>query len=69
MTGGGGKETVGVALLNWNGADLTIACIASLLRGGLAPERIVVVDNASTDGSAAIQDNAARSGLIPPSGE
>jgi len=45
-------QTVGVVLLNWNGANLTIACLDSLLRGQRVPEQIVVVDNASTDGSA-----------------
>ena len=44
-------QTVGVVLLNWNGAELTIACLESLLHGYLVPEQIVVVDNASTDGS------------------
>ncbi len=42
---------VGAVLLNWNGADLTIACIESLLSGSLIPDHIIVVDNASTDGS------------------
>lgn len=45
-------KTVGVVLLNWNGADLTIACIESLLCGILIPDHIIVVDNASSDGSA-----------------
>jgi GT2 family glycosyltransferase len=42
---------VGVVLLNWNGGIDTIPCIASLMRGGVKPWRIVVVDNASTDSS------------------
>ena len=45
-------KSVGVVLLNWNGVELTIACIESLLCGLLIPDHIVVVDNASTDGSA-----------------
>lgn len=41
----------GVALINWNGAGLTISCIKSLLCGTMKPDKIIVVDNASTDGS------------------
>jgi GT2 family glycosyltransferase len=44
--------TVGVVLVNWNGAEHTIPCIASLLSGSVTPDRIVVVDNASRDDSA-----------------
>jgi GT2 family glycosyltransferase len=44
--------TVGVVLVNWNGAEHTIPCIESLLAGSVAPDRIVVVDNASRDDSA-----------------
>lgn len=46
------KRSVGVVLVNWNGGELTIPCIGSLLAGSTIPDRIVVVDNASTDGSA-----------------
>lgn len=42
---------VGVVLLNWNGGADTLPCIASLKRGTVRPWRIVVVDNASSDGS------------------
>ena len=34
---------IGVALLNWNGAQLTIDCVRSILLGTLKPEWIVVV--------------------------
>ncbi len=44
--------TVGVVLVNWNGAKHTIPCVASLLAGSERPDWIVVVDNASHDGSA-----------------
>ena len=44
--------SVGVVLVNWNGGELTIPCIESLMAGVVAPDRIIVVDNASTDGSA-----------------
>jgi len=45
-------KTVGVVLVNWNSAELTIDCIKSLLCGHLVPDQIAVVDNASYDGSA-----------------
>jgi GT2 family glycosyltransferase len=38
-------------LLNWNGENLTVPCIESLLAGEQAPWRILVFDNGSTDGS------------------
>ena len=41
-----------VVLLNWNGGEFTIPCIQSLLVGTVKPDKIVVVDNASVDGSA-----------------
>lgn len=42
---------VGVVLLNWNSAKLTISCIESLISGTMKPDKIIVVDNASTDDS------------------
>ena len=42
---------VWAVVTNWNGGSRNLACIASLIEGGLAPERIVFVDNASVDGS------------------
>ncbi|GFE58592.1 glycosyltransferase family 2 protein [Geobacter sp. AOG1] len=47
-------RTVGVVLVNWNGAELTIPCIESLYAGTVKPDRIVVVDNASRDHSVAL---------------
>jgi GT2 family glycosyltransferase len=38
-------------LVNWNLAEDTIECIDSLLSAGLPCERIIIVDNGSTDGS------------------
>lgn len=43
--------TVGVALVNWNSGTLTLDCVRSLLGGTVRPDLIVVVDNASQDGS------------------
>jgi len=42
---------VGVVLVNWNGGDLTLACLKSLYTADRQPWRILVVDNASEDGS------------------
>lgn len=40
-----------IILVNWNGKADTLECLASLRRLSYSPCRIVVVDNASTDGS------------------
>jgi len=48
---------VGVVLVNWNSADYTIRCLASLVSATRVPDFMVVVDNASAEGSvAAIRD-------------
>jgi GT2 family glycosyltransferase len=39
--------------LNWNGAEDTVSCVASLLRARPAPHQIVVCDNASRECSVA----------------
>jgi len=39
-------------VVNWNGGAQNVECLASLLDQGLAPGRIVFVDNGSVDGSA-----------------
>jgi len=38
-------------VLNWNGGELNLDCMGSLLDQGLEPGEIIFVDNASTDGS------------------
>ena len=45
------SATVYVVLLNWNGWQDTLACLQSLLHSKGIKLRIVVCDNASTDGS------------------
>jgi GT2 family glycosyltransferase len=40
-----------VVMLNWNQKEDTIACVESVLAAGVTPERVVVVDNSSTDDS------------------
>lgn len=41
------KICVAVILVNWNGLDLTVECIRSLLSGTSVPSNIIVVDNGS----------------------
>lgn len=43
--------SIGVVVLNWKGASLTLACLDSLHDSRIVPSRVVVVDNASADGS------------------
>ena len=43
--------SIGVVIVNWNGLRDTIACLQSLAAASPVPARVVVVDNASTDGS------------------
>ncbi len=45
------EPLVFVVILNWNLPDYTIACIESVLAAKVAPQRIIVVDNGSTDHS------------------
>ena len=44
-------EAVSAAILNWNGGDLVLACLQSLLRQTHPVEQRIVVDNGSVDGS------------------
>jgi GT2 family glycosyltransferase len=44
---------IAVVIVNWNGRVLLDACIASVAAQTLAPERVILVDNGSTDGSQA----------------
>ncbi|WP_290637085.1 glycosyltransferase, partial [Aquisalimonas sp.] len=43
---------VTVIIVNWNSGPLLQECLANLARQTVSPSRIIVVDNASTDGSA-----------------
>ncbi|NOT29830.1 MAG: glycosyltransferase family 2 protein [Planctomycetes bacterium] len=52
LAGSGTPTGTWAVVLNWNGGEQNLACVRSLLAQGLAPERIVFVDNASSDGSA-----------------
>jgi GT2 family glycosyltransferase len=44
-------ERVSAAILNWNGGDLVVECLQSLLRQTRPIDDRIVVDNASTDDS------------------
>ncbi len=46
------KPIVKTVTVNWNGKDVLIRCLSSLLQQTLAVEEVIVVDNASQDGSA-----------------
>ena len=43
-----------VVVLNWNGREVLPACLHSLLSNGYGPLKILLVDNASRDGSVAM---------------
>lgn len=45
---------VSVVIPSWNGADLLPRCLGSLRNQTLAPGEVIVVDNGSSDGSAAM---------------
>jgi GT2 family glycosyltransferase len=42
---------VGVIIVNWNSGDLLRRCVAAIAAQTRAPDRVIVVDNASGDGS------------------
>ncbi|MFN8619340.1 MAG: glycosyltransferase [Chloroflexota bacterium] len=44
---GGGGPTVGVVVINYKRYDLLAACLASLAASTRAPDRVVVIDNAT----------------------
>ena len=47
------NSSVSIIILNWNGWRHTRACLESLLKGGFPESDIIIVDNASIDGSRA----------------
>jgi GT2 family glycosyltransferase len=48
------KPKVDIILVNWNRADLTIECLRSLKAIDYPDHELIIVDNASTDGSAGV---------------
>lgn len=51
---------IAVLIVNWNGGSLLSRCLQSLAAQRRGPDRIVVVDNASTDESLALADASLR---------
>jgi GT2 family glycosyltransferase len=47
------RAPVAVVIVNWNGRHLLDRCLASVLEQRPAPDRVIVVDNGSADGSLA----------------
>ena len=47
-----GAPAIAVIVLTWNGRDLTLDCLDSLARVATPGVRVIVVDNASADGTA-----------------
>jgi GT2 family glycosyltransferase len=45
------SDRVSAAILNWNGGELVVSCLRSLLKQTRPPDEIIVIDNASADGS------------------
>ena len=48
------ESEAGAVIVNWNTPDLALRAVGSLLEDGVAAERIVVVDNKSSDDSASL---------------
>jgi GT2 family glycosyltransferase len=48
---GPGRPLLGVVIVNWNGQHLLDACLTSVLDQRPTPDRVIVVDNGSIDGS------------------
>jgi GT2 family glycosyltransferase len=44
-------EGVTAAIINWNGGDMVLKCLRSLLAQQRPPDELVVIDNGSADGS------------------
>lgn len=53
------KTSVSVIIVNWNGGDLLLECLAHLQAQSLPADKILLMDNASTD------DSAKKAALIP----
>jgi N-acetylglucosaminyl-diphospho-decaprenol L-rhamnosyltransferase len=44
-------EPVSIVVINWNGGTMLLDCLESVIRQGTERREIILVDNASTDGS------------------
>jgi GT2 family glycosyltransferase len=47
-----GPGTAAVVIVNWNSGQMLQSCLAALARQTRQPDRVIVVDNGSSDGSA-----------------
>lgn len=45
------RPTVSVVVVNWNGGAVVLECLRRVFAQSRAPDEVIVVDNASTDGS------------------
>jgi len=45
------EASVAVVIVNYNGANFLKACLSSISQQSVKPERVIVIDNASTDSS------------------
>ena len=57
---------VWVVLVNWNSCEDLQECLPTLLRQSLAANQVVVVDNASTDGSVSMLQSEYPEVLVQP---
>ncbi|MDL2321669.1 glycosyltransferase, partial [Desulfosarcina sp. OttesenSCG-928-B08] len=57
--------SITVIIVNFNSGGLLCRCLDHLRRQSVPPQRICIVDNASTDGSACIADLSENEILIP----
>jgi GT2 family glycosyltransferase len=51
MTGPAGHPLISVIIVNYNGASVLPACLASVYRQPYRPIEVILIDNGSTDGS------------------
>lgn len=51
-------DRTAVIIVNFNGGSLLLNCIRSVCHQSRRPDRVIVVDNASTDGSAAVAESS-----------
>lgn len=69
-----GPSDWGAVVVNWNTPSDTIECLESLLAASGRPQQVVLVDNASTDGSVArieawASDRGVSTRIVPDGGE
>jgi GT2 family glycosyltransferase len=65
VSGNGGiAPAIGVVVVNWRGADDTIACLESLAAASPRPAGVIVVENGSGDGSLALLSAWAEGGRV-----